>query len=80
VRTFLTVTGAGGDTLNAFYKQSKNVGTNAPLLIDVYGGPGSQRVRQTHDASTKGEGEGEKERKRGGKEINLIINLNLMLI
>ena len=35
--------------LNACYKTPVGATGGRPLIIDVYAGPGTQKVRQTHD-------------------------------
>lgn len=48
-KSFTTVKGANGDVLNAFYKTPHDSIGSRPLLIDVYAGPGTQKVLQTHN-------------------------------
>lgn len=48
-KVFTTVKGEAGDVLNAYYKTPHDPVGDAPLIIDVYAGPGTQKVRQTHD-------------------------------
>jgi len=50
-KTFTTVKGADGHTLNAYYKKSKYAGSGLPLIVDVYAGPDTQDVLQTHDVA-----------------------------
>lgn len=47
-KVYTVVTGANGDKLNAYYKKPVNVDKKAPLIIDVYAGPGTQKVQQIH--------------------------------
>jgi dipeptidyl-peptidase-4 len=50
-KSFTYVTGEAGDILNAAYKTPVGAGSGRPLIIDVYAGPGTQKVRQTHDVA-----------------------------
>jgi len=42
------VKGEAGDVLNVCYKTPVETGDNMPLILDVYAGPGTQKVLQTY--------------------------------
>jgi dipeptidyl-peptidase-4 len=50
-RHFTTVKGEAGDVLNAVYKKPFDAEGDRPLIIDVYAGPGTNKVLQTHAAT-----------------------------
>jgi len=50
-KVFTTVKGSDGTELNAYYKKPKHVKSGSPLIIDVYAGPNTQDVMQTHDVA-----------------------------
>ncbi len=52
----MQVAGAGGDKLNAYIKKPSAPNTASSLIIYVYGGPGSQNVRQVHDIGMPNKG------------------------